>query len=332
MKVLKGAEKQYIPNYRMVIQSIEQSIMSGQLKVGDKLPSLNNIKEQFQLSRDTVLIAFSELKQRGIVYAVAGKGYYVKSTSINVKQKIFLLFDELNAFKQDLYNSFLSHINPDAQVDIFFHHFNVELFAKLISDHAGNYTHYVIMPANLKNTAKILSHLNNQKVVILDQLPEDLMNFPAVYQNFEKGIYESLIQTKTLVEKYQKIILLFPKSKQPYGMLSGFQKFKKQINLQTEVIANLDDNLPAKGSVYVLLDDEDLIKLVKIIKKTNLKIGQDIGIISYNDTMLKEIIADGITTISTDFYLMGKNLAKIIAEDYQGQIENPNRLIMRHSL
>jgi DNA-binding LacI/PurR family transcriptional regulator len=63
-----------------------------------------------------------------------------------------------------------------------------------------------------------------------------------------------------------------------------------------------------------------------------LKLGQDIGIISYNDTMLKEVVEDGITTISTDFKLMGRNLAKMIFSGEHKQIENPNYLIIRKSL
>ena len=37
----------------------------------------------------------------------------------------------------------------------------------------------------------------------------------------------------------------------------------------------------------------------------NLVIGKQVGIISYNETPLKKIILNGITTISTDFEAMG---------------------------
>lgn len=48
--------------------------------------------------------------------------------------------------------------------------------------------------------------------------------------------------------------------------------------------------------------------------------------------MLKEIVADGITTISTDFNLMGKSLAEMILNNQQVKIENPSRLILRKSI
>ena len=81
-----------IPKYKQIVLSIEDAIRSSQLKKGNKLPSINTICNRFELSRDTVLMAFNELKTRGIVHSIAGKGYYVKSEDISVAKKIFLLF------------------------------------------------------------------------------------------------------------------------------------------------------------------------------------------------------------------------------------------------
>ena len=99
-----------IPKYKQIIHSIEGAIKNGELKKGDKLPSINEIRNLNKLSRDTVLTAFNELKNRGIIKPVVGKGYYVSSENIDIQQKIFLLFDELNSFKEDLYNSFLENL------------------------------------------------------------------------------------------------------------------------------------------------------------------------------------------------------------------------------
>lgn len=321
-----------IPKYKQIVLSIEDAIKSKQLKKGNRLPSINTICNRFELSRDTVLMAFNELKTRGIVHSIAGKGYYVKSEDISVAKKIFLLFDELNAFKEDLYNSFLNEMNDDVQVDIFFHHFNFELFTKLVYDNIGTYNHYVIMPANFKNTYEVLEKLPKDLVYILDQTNEELASFPAIYQNFEKDIFESLNQTLNLINKYETLILLFPEKKQPEGMLKGFQNFKKIVTISQEVIATLNDRTPKKGEVYLVLDDSNLIVLIKKIKTENLIVGKDIGIISYNDTMLKEIVEGGITTISTDFKMMGKRLAEMILNEEKAQIENPNHLIIRNSL
>tara|TARA_R110002050_G_scaffold39757_1_gene97433 strand:+ start:7437 stop:7661 length:225 start_codon:yes stop_codon:yes gene_type:complete len=72
--------------------------------------------------------------------------------------------------------------------------------------------------------------------------------------------------------------------------------------------------------------------IIKKIKEDKLTLSKDIGIISYNDTLLKEIVEGGITTISTDFNIMGERLAQMILHKEQLQIENINALILRNSL
>jgi|TARA_B110000914_G_scaffold191674_1_gene178339 DNA-binding transcriptional regulator YhcF (GntR family) len=332
MEIVTIKDKSGTPKYKQIVVSIENAIIKGALKKGDKLPSLNSIKNQHSLSRDTVLTAFNELKTRGIIQSIVGKGYYVTSEDVDVNQKIFLLFDEFNSFKEDLYNSFLNGMGDNVQVDIFFHHFNTDVFTKLINDNAGDYSYYIIMPANLKGTKNVINRLPNDKVYILDQMHLELIDYPSIHQNFKKDIYQGLHAGLKQIKNYQKAILLYREERQPKGILDGFKLFCTHHNIQNEVIDTLTDRAISKGELYVLLDDKNLIRIIKRIKEEQLTLAEDIGIISYNDTLLKEIVEGGITTISTDFNLMGQRLAEMILNSEFAQIENPNSLIIRKSL
>jgi DNA-binding transcriptional regulator YhcF (GntR family) len=321
-----------IPKYRQIVSSIEKAIEDGKLQRDEKLPSINKVCLAFSLSRDTVLQAYDELKKRGIIYAILGKGYYVKSTEINIKQKIFLLFDELNIFKEDIYNSFLENIGKDVQVDIFFHHFNIQMFQKLITESNGKYTKYIIMPTNLPNSAAIIKTLPVNEVFILDQTNDELSDFPAVFQNFVKDIYEAMLEGKSLLNKYEKLILIFPGFREPQGMKIGFLNFCHDYSFQQEIITEFNDRKISKGEVYIIPSDRDLVSVIEKSKLQNLKLGSDFGIISYNETPLKKVVENGITTISTDFNEMGKQLAAMVLENKKVQIENKNILIIRNSL
>ena len=332
MELLHLQEESAIPKYKQIVSSIEDAIVGGKLQKGDKLPSLNSIKNEHSLSRDTVLMAFNKLKNRGIIHSIVGKGYYVSTEDIEVEQKIFLLFDELNSFKEDLYNSFLESLGENVQVDIFFHHFNNDTFSKLINDNIGNYSYYVIMPANLEGTENTIKNLPKEKVYILDQVHQGLRDYPAIYQNFEKDIYEGLSKVLIKIINYKKVVLLFSKIKQPQGILEGFHEFCNQYNINSEVVSSIKDRTLETGEVYVVLDDKNLIRIIKKAKENNLTIAEDIGVISVNDTILKEVVANGITTISTDFNLKGQRLAKMILNNEQIKIENPSNLILRKSI
>lgn len=330
--MIKLKNKISTPKYKQIINSIENAIDSGKFKKGDKIPSLNSIKDQNNISRDTVLMAFNDLKNRGIIQSIVGKGYYVASENINVTQKIFLLFDEFNSFKEDLYNSFLDHLGENIQVDIFFHHFNKSIFSNLIHDNIGSYNYYVIMPANLKNTNNIIKALPRDSVYILDQLHDDLLEYPAIYQNFQQTMFTNLTKALDSIKKYKRLVLVFLKDKQPSSMQDGFVMFCKKNLLPFDIIYSLKNHALKKGDLYIIPEDKNLLRVIKKIKANDFVLAEDVGVISYNDTLLKEIVEGGITTITTDFNAMGKRLAEMILNKETLKIENTNNLIIRNSI
>jgi len=334
-RIFNVSDKINIPKYKQIINSLCKSIQDGLLTKGDKIPSINALCKEFSLSRDTVLVAFNELKAKGIISSVPGKGYYVSSTQVNVEKKIFLLFEEFNAFKEILYNSFIDHLKSQASVDIYFHHFNRKVFKDIIDNNNGNYTSYVIMPAKFNDAYAVLKSLPQEKVIILDQTNALLAkHYPAVYQNFEKDVYQALNSAKDLLSKYKNIKFVFPGGKEPIGQIKGFKTFaaENEDKWSCEIISNLNTDSIHSSCAYIIPSDVDLVTLVKYAKEKNLSIGTDIGIVSYNDTPLKEVVADGITTISTDFHTMGRNLAEMILLSKKLQLENPAKLIRRNSL
>ena len=332
MKLITVDNHSGVPKYKQIIASIEEAIAVKRLQRGDKLPSVNKVSLEFSISRDTVLLAYDELKKRGIVFAILGKGYYVKSVEFSFDQRFFVLFDELNAFKEDLYTSLLESINNKAQIDIFFHHFNLEMFRKLINESNGNYSKYIIMPTNLVGAANLIKTLPANDVYILDQTNEELIEYPSVYQNFVKDMYQALVKAKEKLDKYQQLILIFPGFKEPLGMVEGFLKFCKEFNFGHEVMVDFEVRTIAVGNVYIIPNDRHLVQVIEQSKKQQLRIGQDFGIISYNDTPLKKVVENGITTISTDFKAMGARLTEMIFTNKKEQVENRSQLIVRGSL
>ena len=321
-----------VPKYRQIINSIYNSLEAGLLKQGDKLPSVNSICTEFGLSRDTVLIAFNELKSKGVISSIAGKGYYIERTKAFIDQKIFVLFDELNAFKEDLYSSFINHLDANVEVDIYFHHFNYKVFKDLITESAGKYTSYILMPATFDFSNEIISILPQDKVYILDRLKPDLVKYPVIYQDFEADVYEKMVEGRDLLSKYEKIIMIFPGGKEPLERTLGFEKFCREFNIPFEIIKSTENRKIHKGEAYFVVADRDLVKIINLAKKEGLNIGNDLGVLSFNDTLLKEVVSNGVTTISTDFFNMGKRLAAIVQNKEKIHLRNPSYLIRRNSL
>ena len=315
-----------------IINTIENAVKEKMICKGDKLPSLNAIKTNFSVSRDTAIDAYNDLKSRGIIQSIVGKGYYLANEKIDTTCKIFVLFDELNAFKETLYKSFINHLGDKAKVEIFFHHFNKTTFKTVIENSMGKYTHYVIMPANIKKVNQFIQILPQNKVYILDQMHKGLEHYPAIYQNFEVGLFNGLQQLVNSIIKYHHFTMIYDSSIQPKGILKGFKLFCNTYKIDHSIIGSNKEISVLKDTLYLTLDDSSLITIIKQIKQQNLHLAKEVGIIAYNDTPLKEIIADGITSISTDFAIMGKTLAEMITQGKKDTIENNITVSLRHSL
>lgn len=325
-------ENQSVSKYKQIVNSILKGIQDGKIDKGNRLPSINAICFRHNLSRDTVMMAYNELKAKGILSSLPGKGYYIENVNINLEHRIFLLFDEFNGFKEDLYNSFIEALRGKASVEIYFHHFNRKVFETLINENNGKYTSFVIMPTKFENILPTLNGING-RVYILDQISDELKDqFPAIYQNFEKDVYNALMSGVELLRKYKKIIMVYPGGKEPEGQYKGFLQFCKDSNIPHELVRDIKNRKLNRGEVYIAISDDHLVKLVKEAKAMGFKLGHDIGLISYNDTSLKEVVAEGITTISTDFKEMGRKLAELILNKKNKQIENLSSLIVRSSL
>jgi hypothetical protein len=183
---------------------------------------------------------------------------------------------------------------------------------------------------------QIIRQIPASQLLLLDKdLPEISGKHAAVYQNFEKDIYEALYEALPSLKKYNSLVFVNPSSIVPYPpeIRKGFQYFCRMHDFDFSVTEGIEMNAPVKaGQAYIVIEETDLVNLVKICRQNKLGIGKDVGIVSYNETPLKEILLDGITVISTDHEQMGITAATMILEKSTERVKNPFKLILRRSL
>ncbi|MFJ6264999.1 PLP-dependent aminotransferase family protein [Lysinibacillus xylanilyticus] len=102
------------PVYIQLKDYLKEMIMKGHLLEHQKLPSTRELSKLLSISRNTVLNAYADLEQEGIIYAVKGKGNFVgkvetlKASTIEFNWKerlnnVTLLADEFDLMKQDIH-------------------------------------------------------------------------------------------------------------------------------------------------------------------------------------------------------------------------------------
>lgn len=326
-----------IPKYLQLAGKLNEWIKSKNILEDEQLPSINDLSTNFELSRDTVEKAYRELRKRNVVEAVPGKGHFVKTVEVRQKIRIFLLFNKLSAHKKIIYDHFVATLSGQAIIDFHVYNNDFTIFEQLLKHATDQYSYYVIIPhfyEKYRCAKDIINQIPKHKLVLVDKRIEGIGgHYACVYQDFEQNIYDALLQAKGLLAKYKTIKLAFPVyTYQPREIIKGFQRFCIDYNFRGKLVPEIENEPLNKEEAYITMMEDDLVALVKKIKDSGLKVGKEIGILSYNENPLKEILLDGISVISTDFQLIGETAAKMILENRKGFVENPFQLIVRNSL
>jgi len=334
--VLKIDHQSEIPKYKQVVEMILSDIESGIFKQGQRIPSINVTSEELIVSRDTVEKAYVYLRKKGILTSVHGKGYFVDQCDVRRHIRVALIFNKLSNYKRSLYYSFVETLGNKATVDVFIYNYDLQQFREIIDNHVTKYDYYVILP-HFKNkesdVARVIRTISREKVVLVDRNLDSLNNYPIVYQEYEKDIQSALSDGLSLIKKYKKFNLVFP-TDQYYSryIARGFRVFCKVNEIPFSIIDQLTPSDVKAGEAYVIISDDDLYRFIKICRIEKWKLGKDVGVVAYNDNPVKEILEDGITTISTNHDEIGRMAAEMILTRDFRRIKSPFRFILRNSL
>jgi DNA-binding transcriptional regulator YhcF (GntR family) len=326
-----------IPKYQQVVDTIVSDIEIGMVKVGDKIPSINETSEEYYLSRDTVEKAYKILRRRGIITAVRGKGFYVSSTERKEGKRILLVFNKLSDHKKTVYNSFVKTLGDNVVVDLQIHQSDSRILEKIVIENLGKYDHYVIMPHLRDETDSVKAAINKipkERLLLLNKDMEGIDGeYGCVYEDFELDIHQALYTGMDQIRKYKRLILVFP-TENYYcsGIKSGFVNFCEEEGFEYEIIQRACTHEVKARELYVVIEETDLVEIIKKASAKNLKLGKNIGVMTYNDTPFKEILAGGISVLSTDFTKMGETMAEMVKVFSRKKVKNPFKLILRNSV
>ncbi|HLP04708.1 MAG TPA: GntR family transcriptional regulator [Paludibacter sp.] len=315
---------------KTIADGISLSVMQGELKVGDNLMSINEASSYYKVSRDTVFKAYNELKRRGVIDSNPTKGYYVTG-EVN---HVLLLLDTYSSFKQKLYHRFVANLPENYKVDLIFHQYNEQLFDMIVRESIGKYSMYVVMNFSNEHFSDALKLVPAGKLLLLDFGDFEKSGYSYICQNFDESFYNCLCDGKDLLKKYKKLTYVFPEELcHPVSSIGFFRRFCADNNFDCEVIRKESDWKGVEsGTVYLSILSEDLVKIIKDIDNAGFRIGEEVGLISYNNEVVLEVIKNGISAISIDFGLMGEKAANFVKTKTPVQEYLPTQLIIRNSI
>lgn len=334
-----------IPKFIQIADSITKDILNGNINKGQRLPSINELSDSCSLSRDTIEKAYKILRDRDLIFSVKRQGNFAMGNDSESKNTVFFLINKPSSYKMDVYNAFVNTIGNKADVDMYLYYCEEHLFINALKKNINSYNYFVIMPhfkSKAKNhvcyTPKVIKAIETipkEKLIIIDNSYTEISGiFAAIYQDYKEDIIHALEEGLEKLEKYKKIILVYPTKlvfPYPTGILVGFIKFCEQYGFEFEILDKIYDDMDFESNeAFITIEEEDLVHLVQQIREKNLVMGKDIGVISYNETPLKALLE--ITVISTDFKGMGEAAARLVLSNKKEISKNPFNYIERNSL
>jgi DNA-binding transcriptional regulator YhcF (GntR family) len=315
--------------FQQLMDSVNEAISRNLLQVGDTLPSVNQLCKESSLSRDTVFKAYAELKNRGVIESVPNRGYFVAKAVT----KVFLFLDTFKAYKEVLYGSFLDNLPDTIAIDLHFHHYNIDDFEKIINESLGKYTKYIIMNFDHERVPEITRQIPASKLLVIDWNVHELEGASSISQDFGQSLYDSLETGIDLIRKYKRFVYLYPSfTYHPKESIQYFEKFCSDYKINHKTLFDFKKFDLQKGELYLMVSDRTLAKFLDQCEQKSLILGQDVGVISYNETPMKKYVKEGITVISTDFELMGKKIAEFVITKEKTNVVIPSKLTIRKSL
>lgn len=78
--------------YKQIINNIYEAIGNGELKEGDKLPTIKELSEQLQVNPNTIAKSYRELEIRGVIETKRGNGSFISehqtdAVNLSVEEK-----------------------------------------------------------------------------------------------------------------------------------------------------------------------------------------------------------------------------------------------------
>lgn len=180
----------------------------------------------------------------------------------------------------------------------------------------------------------VISALPEKKRILLSTFYSGLPgSFANIYENHERDIYGALTNLLPHLRKYVRLKLIFPdESDYPRSIIKGFYRFCQDYAFAHELVDEVKEEPVRRGDCFISLTDSDLVQLFDCAENYGYRMGEDIGVISYNETPFKQYLYNGITTISTDFEWMGKYAARCILDGKGESLEVPFYTRLRASL
>ncbi|GAB2555263.1 GntR family transcriptional regulator [Spirosoma areae] len=306
------------PKYLQVVNAIVSDIEKGVLSLGDRLPSLNEACAEWYLSKDSVKRAYETLYQMGFITSINRKGFFIAGQSKRHALRVLIVTGQLTDSVKQLHDAIAANLSREVILDVCSFNYQRQLLCQLLGKHLGDYHYFVLMPHLIGQDPATLQSLRNvpgqQLILIGNQWPDALQHGHQLRYGGETALYEALLSQLTTLRKYTRLNLILPEHDCfDADSIRAFRRFCTAHGFDFELIDELTEGDIQPRQAYFVADSRHLIALVDYSQRTGLRLGQELGVVSFVENEYTRLLAGGVSVIAHPSAEVGRLVGQILS-------------------
>lgn len=349
--------------YQNLINYIQEQISDGQLGPGEKVPSENQLSEQFHISRQTVRKAIGTLEEGGLVQRIRGSGTYVSfDRQKNLEQRnsiaVVTTYVDSYIFPRILQGMQNTLFESGFSVQIYFTNNTLDREKSILKDLLKRDDVAGVIVEGTKSglpnpNLDLYRHLMARKIPLLffnTYYPE--LEAPHVSLNDAEAAYKAV---RYLIDKgHQKIGAILKlddgQGRQRYlGISEGHGRGRAHCDGFPDGVDDTDEskqlgycrdrilNRVEECTALLAYNDQIAFQLIRMLTERNIRVPEDVSVISIDDSDLARHSEVPITSLPHPKENLGKKAAETLLQMIAGRkkdltYEFDTRVVERESV
>lgn len=306
------------PKYLQVVNAIINDIEKGVLTLGDRLPSINDACADWYLSKDTVKLAYDTLFQQGFITSINRKGFFIAGQPKRHALRVLIVTGQLTESVKQLHDAIAANLSRESILDVCSFNYQRQLLCQLLGKHLGDYHYFVLMPHLIGQDPATLQSLRNvpgqQLILIGNQWQNVLQHGHHLHYGGEAALYEALQSKLSTLRKYARLNLVLPEHDFfDADSIRAFRRFCTTCGFDFQLIDELSEVDMQPQQAYFVADSRHLIALVDYSHRAGLRLGQQLGIVSFIENEYTRLLAGGVSVIAHPSAEVGRLVAQILS-------------------
>lgn len=302
---------------------------------GEKIPSINKLTSEFNVSRETVRLSLENLVHRGVLQPRQGQGYFVASHH-EISVRVALLCKIDGVYIKPIYQGLIDEMGGNISIQVNEIRQSKETLTSLLEDLVTRQAidRILVVPISGKEEEidRILKPFKRRiQIGWIDKAPAETKD-PVFLCDYGECVNLAVTHYKN---NHINQLFYFSRNQEDQSvfteMRSAFRNALSQNSKTSSVIQDwqhimsiINEN---PNSIGIMAEtDTEAVYLLSRLKANDIRIPQQVSIISCDNSEITDLVTPSITSVDPGFIELGRKVRMWIQGDF-GSEDNDSPVV-----